>query len=498
MNKFQQTKKLLTETEQFMGKHGVHPIGNYREILAEDTLFDLYVDSLAEGLREDVKTEFKTIAPSLREGLLSETAYGFNPVAPLVMPIFRKMWPQLVVREALTVMPMETPEIVHAFMMAVAKIGDTEYELPNLNQSVSVGTPFGDMTLELPPYELNLPAAVNILEANGYTNATAHLAKDIVIVGAVRADGTDVDMYVEPDDDGNFAFEVQCGNFIDNVSGNVDYFNGVISASGTRSAETSNKVSKLTIVGSITQAEEMYAPKISFKHVKVRINAIDHEIQAEWSIQYEQDAKAYFNLDIQSQLVDTFGKVVAMDIDRRLLSKIMNETTRFNPTSVGSGTAGDRFTFSKTPTGAFAFGAKEWINQIVLKINDLSAKIYTDTNIDVANVILCNPLDVAMLKSTNEYAFKGDAKGGDYGDMPVVGTLADSWKILSSPVIPQGYMPVLLQPDNPDNAVFVFAPYRPLTITPWPLGRKPAMSFLSRYGCRFVRREGVGILRVIA
>jgi len=202
-------------------------------------------------------------------------------------------------------------------------------------------------------------------------------------------------------------------------------------------------------------------------------------------------------LDVQSQLVDTFGKTVAMDIDRRLLHKIMNETRRFNPTSCGTGAIGDRFTFSKTPQGNFAWGKKEWLSQIVLPLNDLSAKIYTDTNIDVANVILCNPIDLALIKSMGDYRFKGNVKGGEFGESPFVGTLDDAWKILSSPIIPQGHMPVLLQPDNPDSAVFVFAPYRPLTITPWPLGRKPSMSFISRYACRFIRREGVGVVRIV-
>jgi len=497
MSSYQQMKGLLKETEQFLGKHGAHPISDFTTILQEDSLFDLYSNSLSEGLDGKMREEFSTYSEQVRQGLLTETVYGFNPVAPLVMPIFRRMWPQLVVREALTTMPMDKPEIVHAFLMAVAKVGNTEYELPNLHQPVSTAQPFGDFSTELPPYELGVPSAVNLLELNGFTNATAHLARDIVIGGIIRADGTQEDFFAEPDDDGNFSFDIQCGAHVDYVHGNVDYFNGVISASSTRSAEASDKVVRITVVGSITQAEEMIAPKISFKHVKVRLNASDHEIQAEWTVQYEQDVKAYFDLDVQSQLVDTFGKTVAMDIDRRLLHKIMNETRRFNPTSCGTGLVGDPFTFSKTPQGNFAWGPKEWISQIVLKINDLSSKIYTDTNIAAANVILCNPRDVSLLKSTGDYRFKGNITGGEFGESPFVGTLDDAWKILSSPIIPQGYMPVLLQPDNPDNAVFVFAPYRPLTITPWPLGRKPSMSFLSRYAARFVRREGVGMLRIV-
>ncbi len=180
--------------------------------------------------------------------------------------------------------------------MAVAKVGNTEYELPNLHQPVSTAQPFGDFSTELPPYELGVPSAVNLLELNGFTNATAHLARDIVIGGIIRADGTQEDFFAEPDDDGNFSFDIQCGAHVDYVHGNVDYFNGVISVSSTRSGEASDKVVRVTVVGSITQAEEMIAPKISFKHVKVRLNATDHEIQAEWTVQYERATRSHINV----------------------------------------------------------------------------------------------------------------------------------------------------------------------------------------------------------
>ena len=101
--------------------------------------------------------------------------------------------------------------------MAVAKIGNTEYELPNINQPVSIAQPFGDLSTELPPYELDVPSAVNLLELNGFTNANAHLARDVNIVGVERADGTTEEFFAEPDDDGNFSFDIQCGAYMDQL-----------------------------------------------------------------------------------------------------------------------------------------------------------------------------------------------------------------------------------------------------------------------------------------
>ncbi len=481
-------RTLLQETAKSMKKQGVDVNSNYPQIMSDDTLFDYYTEALSEGLNDQMKGEFKEISQLVRKGILAETVYGFKPQAQLIMPVFRKMWPNLVAREAMTVLPMDQPEIVRPFLMAVANIGGTEVPLPSVNTSVSGGTQIGVST----PLTLSVPSVTDLLDLNGLDSETAHLQRDFQIVGVTYHDGVEektADILVEPDDEGNFAFSFDVADGVtDYVSGNVDFFTGIVTVSHTATANP--QVTGITIVASISGFEEMRANKISFKHLKIRLNAIDHEIQAEWSIQYEQDVKAYFDFDVQAQLVDTFGNQVALDIDRKLINALINETQTFHSSAVK--------TFSKTPDPNFAFGKKEWYNEIAVTLNEVSNQVYVDTNMGVANTIIANPLDVAILKSTSDYAFKGNGTGGSFGSTPYVGTFDDAWKVLSSPVVPQGKMVVLLKPENPDHAVYVFAPYRPLTITPYPLGRKPSMSFLSRYAAKFIRHEGAGLINITA
>ena len=52
------------------------------------------------------------------------------------------------------------------------------------------------------------------------------------------------------------------------------------------------------------------------------------------------------------------------------------------------------------------------MNQVVVKLNDLSAKIYVDTNMTQPNVLIANPLDLALFKNTSDYKFEGNIKGG--------------------------------------------------------------------------------------
>ena len=92
--KYNAIKNLLTETSSQMKKLGVDMFSEYPQIMSEDTLFENYKLSLAEGLEGDAHEEFLELADLVREGVLIETVYGFKPQAQLIMPIFRKMWPQ--------------------------------------------------------------------------------------------------------------------------------------------------------------------------------------------------------------------------------------------------------------------------------------------------------------------------------------------------------------------------------------------------------------------
>lgn len=91
---FNAIKSLLTETAKSMKKQGVDVTANYPQIMSDDALFDYYKEALSEGLDPTMATEFKEMSDLVRQGILAETVYGFKPQAQLIMPVFRKMWPQ--------------------------------------------------------------------------------------------------------------------------------------------------------------------------------------------------------------------------------------------------------------------------------------------------------------------------------------------------------------------------------------------------------------------
>ena len=248
--------------------------------------------------------------------------------------------------------------------------------MPNNRVSVSTGQPFGELGLNVdiepldvvisgtnPVHRLDLLEHMSNLagQPGKYTPSNAHiLSADFAIVGVTLSDDSEVDINVEPEDSGAFSFAVPCGAREDIVSGHINYANGVFSVSSTLGDTNYLRVKSVRIVGQLNQAEEMYANEVHLKNTYVRFRAEDLEIQTNWTIQEEQDYKAYFDIDIQTQLVDHMGKIIAMDIDRRILNKLIRETELFNPTSCGDGSSDvNRFTFDRRPMKNFAFGPKE-------------------------------------------------------------------------------------------------------------------------------------------
>ena len=489
---FNNMKQLLTESNGMMMKQGVNPNTQFTDVLTEQTYFDMYVRSLAEGLDPVQTNEFVSISGLIRESLLTETVYGGSPHSKMVLPIFRKFWQNNVAREACTVIPMDQPEVRYAFMVARAVLSNgTTIDLPNYAQGAPNIT--GPTMLGITaPFTVNVPSNTDVIAGNGFDPATSHLSKDFVMTEISFLDSTGATqtkkINVQVDEKGYFVYLADCDQAEDTISGYIDFKGGSLSISNTRSGSANSKVISVSFVGSITQAEEGVANKITLSHEWIMLHAQDHDISAEWSIQHEQDIKAYFDIDIQASFVDTFGNLIGQEIDSKIINQMIMTANLSHPAACQ--------TFSKQPMAGWQFGKRQWANEIVMDMNKISDQIHVDTMIAGANTIIANPQDVGYIKSGGDHAFKGNSMGGEIGSTPVAGTFNESWKVLSTVVMPKGKMLMILKPTNPEHAVYVFSPYRPLTLSPWPMGKKPTMTFLSRYGAQFIRKEGVGLLTI--
>lgn len=480
-------KELLIESYKTTKKKtGIDPSkpGNMKQILADDEAFKTYVTSLSESIenKRDKET-FTLLAENTRVNLMENSMFQINPYESLTLPILRVFYPKLVAKEAVTVSPMDKPECVKAFITATFTPSNsaTEYAAPVTGTDISGGPGIGT------PVAATFPVpstAFDILGAMSLTKAQAHLERDFQIT-AVSADGTAfTEVSIVPAVEGHFSSSVTIGASTDVISGKVDYLNGTVTI-----ASATGLVTEVRYQVTCSLEENRVNPSIKLNVEKVRLYAKDRQISANWTINMEQDMRALFDVSMQAEIVNLLGQQIALDIDREIVNALLTANTRLNAASHTGN-------FDRTPPGTYTWGTKYWHENITPVINQLSAQVYTDTNIEAANTILANPLDVAILEDLNGFAYTGTSSSdGDLGYRTAT-VAGGKWRVLTSAVVTQGTMILVYKPADELKSIYFYSPYCPAILHPYPLTTTPSLTILSRYANALVRSNGIAALTI--
>jgi len=477
------TKDILVEsynsTQRYTGQNPSRP-GVIREILQSDKKFSFFTQALAEGIEDTDKKTFYRLAQNTRKSLLENSLYQLNPYETMALPLLRVFFPRTILKDLVTVIPMDKPEIIRAFLkVSFQRYNDANTYYAPSRTDISAGPQVG--------YPVSASAAIgastDILAVAGLNSDVAHIEKTFVITKVT--DGTNVlEVQIAPTVDGEFSAALTIGGVDDIITGRIDYYTGIVDV-----ASVNGVVTSVDYVASVSLEENTINSRATLSIDKLRLVSKDRAISTEWSVQFEQDTKALFDVSVQSELVAAIGQQVILDIDREGVLSLIAAAERF-------GGAGHVRDFSKTPPPNFTWGPKMWLENVVPVMNDVSAQIYNDTNIASANTVACNPLDAAIFESLNGFAYTGTSSmDGDIGYTSAT-VSGGKWKILVSNVVPRGKSLMIYKPTEEIKAVYIFAPYVPAVLTPYPLGNLPSLTVLSRYGAQLIRPEGIGVLRI--
>jgi hypothetical protein len=485
-------KEMLIEAYKATKKvSGIDPSkpGNLKAVLIDDAAFGAYVNALAESIENKKdKLAFIQLAENTRINLLENSMFQINPYETLTLPILRIFYPKLVAKEAITVSPMDKPECVKAYLTATFSRANQNEAIAapvtsaDISGGPSVGTPV-TAGMPVPSEAFNVLALVTGTAT--VTNQMAHLERDFQITG-VSVDGTHwVDVSIVPAVEGHFSSSVPAGpGATDVISGKVDYLNGTVDISST-----TGYIVFARFVVTLSLEENRINPSVKLNVEKVRLYAKDRQISANWTINMEQDMRALFDLSMQAEIVNILGQQIALDIDREIVNALIAANTSLN-------TAAHTSTFARTPLAAYTWGTKYWHENIIPILNQLSAQIYTDTNIEAGNTILANPLDVAILEDIQTFNYTGTSStDGDLGYRSAT-VAGGKWKVLTSAVVPQGTMLIVYKPAEELKAVYFYSPYVPAVLHPYPLGYTPSLTILSRYATALVRSNGIATLTI--
>ena len=250
---------------------------------------------------------------------------------------------------------------------------------------------------------------------------------------------------------------------------------------------------------------ESAIPEIDIKVDSIAITATTKKLKAKWTPELGQDLNAYHNLDAEVELTSILSEQIALEIDREILSDLVNGATAGTfYWSRSPGMFVNRLTGEGLGSTAvapdFTGTVSEWYETLIETINDVSAQIHRKTLRGGANFCVVSPEVANVLEFTAGFRANvtADADKGDIGAVKV-GSLNRKFDVIVDPYFPRNAILVGRKGSSFLESGYVYAPYVPLQTTPTIFGPEdfvPRKGVMTRYGKKMVRPDMYGLVIV--
>lgn len=293
------------------------------------------------------------------------------------------------------------------------------------------------------------------------------------------------------------------GGFTGNVTaGSINYSNGAIASFlFTLPPVSGNQIKAFYYYdGELNQK----IPQINLDVKKAPVEAQARRLKALWSAEAAEDLRAFHGLDAETEMVSAVAQDIALEIDREIVQDLFASST---------GTTGS---FDRVPPAGIP--EIDHLRALITQISTVSNLIHKKTLRAPANFIVTSPEVSALLSQLTTH---GDFRplwvsGGEspYGpaDMPrpmtqhgqfgiyKTGTLMNKWLVYEDPFFQRDQMLIGLKGGSFLDAGYVWAPYIPLQVTPTfldPSDFSFRKGLRTRYAKKLLRPEFYGQLRVL-
>jgi hypothetical protein len=353
----------------------------------------------------------KEHARLVNEGTLSGDVAQFTPI---LMPMVRRVYPNLIANELLGVQPMSMPT---GFIYAL-----TNQYTGDADNGVN-----GAITL--------------------YKAAAAHglAVGDVVEMGA--EDGTV--LHVE----GLFAL-VTNGTTALTVGGTLG--TSTVAEVFTNEAAFGRILKDYTGTYSTAAAEALGRDmkEVGFSIAKKSVEARSRALKGQYTVEMYQDLKSQHGLMADEEIMSLMSYEMQAEIDREVVDFVNGNATQLADTA---------FTAASDATGRWEI---EKYRREAIRISKEAAQIGLDTKRGQGNILLVSPKVATMLEQVGTYntatqasAVKSPVSGG------VAGTFDGRFKVVIDQYATSDYCTVLYKGGDRRDAMGFFAPYVPMSFT---------------------------------
>ena len=233
--------------------------------------------------------------------------------------------------------------------------------------------------------------------------------------------------------------------------------------------------------------------EVSFKLDSVTVSVEERKLRATWSPELAQDVSAFHNIDAEAELTAILSEQIAAEIDREILRDLRKAAPWQARWDVNGWRRQAAFSTNYTQ--------KDWNQELMTKINQISAQIHKATLRGGANFIVVSS-EISALLDNLEYFHVSDASAeSDQYNMGIerVGSLSGRYQVYRDPYSPHWSMIIGHKGKSLLDTGYIYAPYVPLQLTPAmysPFNFAPIKGIITRYAKKVVNNRYFGHVRV--
>ena len=295
------------------------------------------------------------------------------------------------------------------------------------------------------------------------------------------------------DAEGKMYIELDLAKPVVQQGGTID---GYIGVKDSELAATADNVKSLfTIAWAQYDSLELETEigEVSFKLDSVTVSVEERKLRATWSPELAQDVSAFHNIDAEAELTAILSEQIAAEIDREILRDLRKGAPWQARWDVNGWRRMAAFSTNYTQ--------KDWNQELMTKINQISAQIHKSTLRGGANFIVVSS-EISALFDNLEYFHVSDASAeSDQYNMGIekIGSLSGRYTVYRDPYAPHWSIIIGHKGKSLLDTGYIYAPYVPMALTPTlynPFNMAPVKGIMTRYAKKMVNSRFYGAVRV--
>lgn len=418
--------------------------------------------------------------------LTEETrAANVGPFTKFIFPILRRVFPNLIANDIVSVQPMTAP--VGAVFFFEYKYGSNKGRIQsgmNLVQNFDLDYSSENVTAE----NVAVGDGSELIFDNGGGNgAISPCSWKPLRPGTLQVLWTTGGLAKASayDDSAN---AIPAGGGV--ASGTIDYTSGVVHVtfSGGNAPDTGTPIQVNYVYNTEMNSS---VPQINLDIQLQPISAVTRKLKALWSSEAADDLRAFHGLDAETELVGGIAQEIALELDREIINDLMLVATQ----SVASF---DR----NVPAG---ISEQDHLRDIVTPLSTVANLIHKKTLRAPGNFLITSPEVVALMETLPTFSSEDPKEYSFQYGIVKAGTLQKKWAVYKDPFFDvrypayKGKILVGLKMPSFLDAGYVWAPYVPLQVTPTfldPADFSFRKGMRTRYAKKMLRQEFYGSVSV--